>query len=76
MSHDEITNANDMLEIMQSQRNYHANECVTLAAQLKAAARKIAELEAKIAATVKKPTNISGAIDSTANGHDSASALS
>lgn len=78
MSQDEIQKANDMLEMMQAQRNAQANECVTLMAQLKAASRKVSELEAKVAELESKATDIDVIVDDhRTNGHDaSASALS
>ena len=45
----QIQAANDMLEIIQEQRNANANQVVQLGGQLKSAQRRLAEMEAKIA---------------------------
>ena len=45
---EELQGAQDMLSAVVNQRNASQNECVQLAAQVQAAQRKIAELEAKI----------------------------
>ncbi len=45
---EEMQAAQDMITAVVNQRNASQNECVQLAAQVQAAQRKIAELEAKI----------------------------
>jgi peptidoglycan hydrolase CwlO-like protein len=40
-----LQQANDMLQAVERQRNHAMNECVTLAAQIAAMQRRIAELE-------------------------------
>ncbi len=45
---EQIQTAQDMMAGLENQRNSHANELVQLAAQLRAAHRKISELEKKV----------------------------
>lgn len=44
----QIQAAQDMLEVMQEQRNSNANQIVQLGGQLKAAQRRASELEARV----------------------------
>ena len=68
----ELQAAQDMLQAVCNQRNASQNECVQLAAQLQAAQRKIAELEAKIKELDSAPeTNAANEnVDKPANGRD------
>lgn len=68
---EQIQTAQDLLEGMQNQRNAQANECVQLAAQIKALQRRNAELEARLAeATTPITPALDGEIMPKANGHD------
>ncbi len=66
MNQDDKQVAQDMLRALENQRNAAQNECVQLAAQLVAAQRKVAELEAKLK-TADEPSLPLG---NGANGHD------
>lgn len=44
----QIQAAQDMLEVMQEQRNSNANQIVQLGGQLKASQRRVSELEARV----------------------------
>lgn len=70
----ELQNAQDMLTAVVNQRNASQNECVQLAAQVQAAQRKIAELEAKVKeltpAETPEPSNENVVKLTPANGRD------
>lgn len=51
----ELQRAQDMIEGIRNQREAAQNECVQLAAQLKAALRKVQELENKLQEKTEQP---------------------
>ncbi len=65
---EQIQAAQDMIGGLENQRNAHANECVQLAAQIKALQRKNAELEAKLAEKPAEEPELP--LSNGANGHD------
>ena len=68
---EELQSAQDMITAIVNQRNASQNECVQLAAQIQAAQRKIAELEAKIKELDSPETNAANEnVDKPANGRD------
>ena len=66
----ELQNAQDMLTAVLNQRNASQNECVQLAAQVQAAQRKIAELEAKIKELTAPEASNENVVKLTPNGRD------
>ena len=69
---EKLQSAQDMITAIVNQRNAALNECVQLAAQVQAAQRKIAELEAKIKELDSAPeTNAANEnVGKPANGRD------
>ena len=66
----ELQAAQDMLSAVCNQRNASQNECVQLAAQVQAAQRKIAELEAKIKELAAPEASNENVVKLATNGRD------
>ena len=66
----ELQAAQDMLQAVCNQRNASQNECVQLAAQVQAAQRKIAELEAKIKELAAPEASNENVVKLATNGRD------